>query len=303
MRSSGNDCYLRYQPLYSDISSDYSFNQIRFKMCINISSDIKQYLSNILKVNEDDLSAQIVTTFTKGEGFVGDLVPVTITNKKNHEKYNIMLKQRKCKNEQPLEFTSIPFENETHFYKNIWVKFSEMYTNKTGKTLDIVPHCYGILDDIRSTITLEDLSKKNFTLYNKDKYFDDVHFCLIFKTYGVFHALSLVLKHNCEEEYSQLIDPLHCLWKNDFETENLSAKSFKLLSKQVQAFFDPPTEGHLIKKLELYHHQGTKLIYDVLNQSKNEGMILHGDGWSNNFMFKYDVSKNISLCCYILNFL
>lgn len=266
-------------------------------MSNNIPFDVQQFLSTILnEAEKDDFSIEISEEFNKGEGLVGDLFAITLVNKRSQEKRHVIVKQQLCLDGKPLEFTFKPFENEIRFYSDIWPRLIHMYENQTGRSVGFVPNCLGISHNEIMKIALENLATQGFLSHDKTQALDDEHLKLTFKAFGIFHGLSMTLKKQNIEEYFRLVSPLHFIWKEAFTKENVSAKCLKLFAGLVQNFFDPLTEGHLLEKLRLYENEGPELIYAVLNQEVVNGVIIHGDGWSNNFLFKYDVSEN-DFCC------
>lgn len=261
-----------------------------------MSNEFLLYLRTIINSTKDKETDEyfievLDDKFKNGEGFIGDLVSVAIINRNTLEKNHIIVKQQKCLDGKPMEFTEESFQNEIQFYKNIWPKLLENYKNRTGKALYFVPKCWGVSEDGIKRLTLDDLTSQGFVTFNRTKCFDDDHLSFIFRLYGTFHGLSLVYKQNYPVEYEQLVSPLHRIWKNEFESLEIHRKTITTIFKVIQDYFDFSTENGIIEKLCLYERMGNDLVCETFNENKSDGIIIHSDGWSNNFMFKYNVSQ------------
>lgn len=260
-----------------------------------VLSDLRLILRSTLPEDTNDYSFEIVNDrFKKGDGFVGDIISVLVTNTKSQEKCYYVVKKN-VPQENKVVNSSEMFENETHFYVTIWKKLSELYKSKRCTSLDFIPKCFGVSRSDVKTIVLEDLIAEGYVLYDRTKPFDDEHFTELFKVYGIFHGLSMVFKHKYFKEYSELLSPLHNMWKMWFKTYRGVRSDVQLNMKHAITYFDPSSENHVIEKLKAYEKSGVDLVSETFYQDKDAGLLLHGDGWSNNFMFKYDVSKFILL--------
>lgn len=249
-----------------------------------------EFIKKDLKINSTEFSVEISDDFQYG-GYVADIFFLVVTNRKTQEKKNIVLKKQKCQNNKPLEFTNQLFLNETHFFKKIWMKLFEFYKEKTGKLLDIVPKCLSVADDEIKKIVLENLAVQGFFIYDKTKSFEEEHIAKIFETFGRFHGVSMAFKNHNKEDYLQLLKPIYYKFKEDYKNVSVPGRTFQTLCGYIQKYFDPETETEVIKKLQLYQHEGSKLVSEAFDNDKNESVILHGDCWSNNIMLKKNVSN------------
>lgn len=224
-------------------------------------------------------------------GLVGDLSPGVLIRKKTQERHNVLLKKQKLSDGKPLDHTTPLFENEIHFYKNIWTKLRQFYEDKTGQTLDMVPECFGTLDGELKEILLENLATDGYVILDKMKCYDDEDICKIFKTIGIFHGISMAFKQNNCEEYEHFLKPIHYMYREDFKNERIISRGAQYFSGYIQKYFDPKTEGAVINKLRLYENRGANIIYKCFVEDVSRAVLLHGDFSSNNIMLKYDVSS------------
>lgn len=252
-----------------------------------------EFITKVLQINQDKFSVEISDNVQHG-GCVADIYFLEITNKETKEKNHIIVKQQKCTYNKPLEFTNLLFDNETHFFKDIWTKLCKFYEDRTGKSLDFVPKCLSVADGGIKKIVMENLTVQGFVTYDKAKPFDEEHFRNIFAILGRFHGVSKAFKHHYNKEYQQFFKPIYHKYKEDFKKESVSQRAFHTLCHYVQKYFDAETEKYVIEKLKLYQNEGSKLVFQAFENDKSDGVMLHGDCWSNNFMLKYSVSYEMT---------
>lgn len=258
-----------------------------------ILSEIKELLSNSLAGKINDFNIEVLGNIEIEQGLMKDIYSILLTHHKSREKIYIVLKQQAMVKGEVVDFYMNHYENETHFYRNIWKKFSQMYKDKTGKNLDIVPNCLGVSQSsVNGTwrIAMENLSSKGFRMLNRTVCFNDEHFKILFRAFGKFHSLSMALKEENDLEYRNLLKPLKPTLENIIRGNEVFGKTIKGILRRARNYFDPISEGHLIEKIASFEEEGPEFCYRILTEDRYDGVILHGDCWSNNFMFKYDVS-------------
>lgn len=258
-------------------------------MSENISTEILELLNSVVNGKINDFSIDVKNFGGKGEGFTGDVLFGTLTNKKTKEQISTVVKEQKGYQGKPFEYTIPLFKNEIQFYNRIWPTLQKFYQEATGKSFNIVAKCLATTNGDFKKLALENLLASGFVLYDKQKPFNDEHFSFIFNTYGIYHGISAALKVQNREEFNKLIEPLDPLWKTAYHDESYTGKIFKMLSGQCKKLFDQETEKHVIDKLDEYEKNGANIVNDCMWQGR-DGVILHADCWSNNFMFKYGVS-------------
>lgn len=258
-------------------------------MSVSISPDLLDLLNSAVHGRISEYSIEVKAFDGKGEGFVGDILYVNLVDKETKEKQFLVVKQQKSYDGKPFEFTAPLFDNEIHFYITIWPTLHKFYQEKTGKVLNIVPHCLATSTTGFKRLVLENLLSKDFVLHDKRKPLNKEHFSLIFNTYGIYHGISMALKEQNIEEYNRLLEPLQPLWKSAYDNESFAGKILKLLSRTCQNLFDEKSEKSVIERLQVYEQEGPKIIKECLQQGGGDGVLLHGDCWSNNNMFRYKV--------------
>lgn len=265
-----------------------------FEMNSDDIIELKEILFESFETESDYLKIQILDNLDIEQGLMGDIIPILLVNDRTKERKHIILKQQKTEDGKVLEYSINQFENEMHFYKSIWKKFSKICNDRTGKVLELVPHCHGMSISPKTgirRIVLENVTTKGFNMLNRTTSYDDEHLKLLFRAFGNFHSFSMILKQQNEFEYRKLIEAIKPTYQTLFNKNQLFTKILKGLLRVAENFFDPNSEGHLIEKLVLFELQGPELCYRILSADKYEGVLLHCDCWNNNFMFKNNVSQ------------
>ena len=96
-------------------------------IAIDMENEIRSWLSVILKDNIDNLSLHIVGNSEKGDGYVGDIIFVTLTSEKgkSNPEYSLVLK---CSKRSQVLRDSAPvkeaFINEIYIYEKVLPAFT-----------------------------------------------------------------------------------------------------------------------------------------------------------------------------------
>jgi hypothetical protein len=259
-------------------------------------SDIPNQLTEVLnkvgkRLNLKKFSLNLNLNTLKGDGFVGDFYKVSITDDETKKKYDLAVKKaptEKIRREESR--VDLAYKNEIFFYSEICPTFKKFEEDHgISKPFNSVPE-YFVSDDQleKEIIVLQDITKEGFVLRDKELLFDDDHTRFIFKTYGHFHAISFCLKEQKPEEFSRLTKSLKNIWKEIFEKGSF----FNIIKIHVETAYealDPREHTEIMVKLKKYIENCKEIFYESISCTGKYFGILHGDCWSNNMMFKYQV--------------
>lgn len=259
-------------------------------MSSTISPDLYSLIGKAINSLIEEFSLEVSENII-GEGFSGDVIFVTLTNNKSKEKQYLAVKQQKSGEKGTSIQSTLPFINEIYFYETIWRKLEQFYYETTNKRLRLVPKCLGTSQTGTKRLILENLKSQGFKTSEKTKPFDSDQLELAFKTYGIFHGVSLAYRENNQEEFVQWANSIQFEWKKLFSKGSSISQALVYSMTNGEKLFDEQTEKHLVEKLREYKENGPDILYNLLNQSTVQPVINHGDCWSNNMMFKYDVSQ------------
>lgn len=259
-------------------------------MKCQLHSNILKFIKKIKGISFHDFNIEISNN-AKGEGFIGEILFITLINKITLQKEFLVIKQQKVQQDDEfVEWSNGPFENEICFYDKIWPYLKKIYEDKTEKCLDILPNFLGSTRDGVKMLLMDNLKAAGYIINDINKPFTEDHLTIVFKAYGIFHGISMALKEQNCEEYSRLVSGISYFWKEVFVEGEFHTRRLLNILPSVKKFFDPLTEKHLLDKLEEFEQRGPDLVHKALNEESGPKVVTHGDCWSNNFLFKYDVS-------------
>lgn len=134
---------------------------------------------------------------------------------------------------------------------------------------------------------LQDLAEKSFEMIDKNDLTVD-HILLVMKALGKFHAVSLALKDQDPQKFSEIVNGLH---EQHFRPGNNSdiANMFNNSAMTVIDAITDDKDAHLLEAvLKLYERDQYDILIDCVNGNQNEpfSVVTHGDMWSNNSMFR-----------------
>lgn len=177
--------------------------------------------------------------------------------------------------------------NEIYFYQNIIKDYQKFQTRfPHSKLFNKIPKCLAVqTEEGKQKILMENLRTLGFKTLPRSGNFDDDHTKLIMEVYGQFHGLSAAFREHNPKKFILLTS----------NVKSASAPIVKtLLSDQINNIMTmimQTMENEDIKaKLKIFTEKGGELAVDSLNYNGKNPVVHHGDCWSNNIMFKYDVS-------------
>lgn len=265
------------------------FHRVCVTMADSVPSDFYDFVKKVKPDCIKDFSIELSNN-SEGQGFSGEVVYVRLTDRKSQEQHCIAIKQERL--QKSLKRISRIYDNEILFYDTVWPTLHELYRKRTGKFLEFIPKYLGASKDQIRRIAMEDLKAANFVTLGKTKTFSADQIKLIFNTYGIFHGISMSLKEQNGEEFFRLLNSFHYIWDYMFAKTGLLGQGLVSTVRGIQRFFDSKTEGHLTNKLLEYEKHGPELVSSCLSGTAVPRVITHGDCWTNNMMFRYDVSSN-----------
>lgn len=233
----------------------------------------------------------------KGEGYLGQIFFICLKDKRNGKHLNYVVKQA-FSDKTIRDFTPIRniFLNEIYFYTTAWPKLLK-FQGGIPKTYHFnhIAKCFATIPEENfERLVLENLKLQGFVMHDKKKALEKEKFEFIFKLYGKFHSASLAYKALHPEEFSEMTKSFHDIFAKFFDNKAFADVN-KYTHVQCLESLQPGVDDAVIEKYKHYVDDGVKLFKDTLVNGKYTALI-HGDCWSNNMMFKYDVSL-ISLQC------
>ncbi|XP_018566834.1 uncharacterized protein LOC108907578 [Anoplophora glabripennis] len=264
-------------------------------MCSVVSPEIYETLKEVVKEDIQNFEIVIHDGNKKGDGFLGDMVFVTMENKQSHEAIHLVVKQaflnRSARDTVPIRQV---FINEIYFYTKVWTRLNKFQERIPMQfQFHKVPKYFtSILEEASEKLVLENLKFQKFEMYNKRIPVDKQHFELIFREYGKFHALSFAYKALFPEDYADLIKGTINIFLN-FTNRDGFANAVKVINDFAMDSLQPGIDDAVIEKFRRYVENHTELFRDSLTCKTKYSVITHGDCRSNNMMFKYSEDRKL----------
>lgn len=253
---------------------------------------IEESLENIPLKN---VKINVTGQSEKGEGYIGDIAFVTLTglNELNEEKelYLVLKMGKRSKTTRETFDVRRVCLREIYVYDKVFPVFKKFQQYRGTKIFDVVPKCYKtIVQDDVEVLVLENLKKRGFELNDCQIPMNDRHILYILNKYALFHATSFAMREQDKIAFEKLTANYDNMHKRIMLTDNM--KSF--ISGRFERMREviKETDQELEKLLVKVFEKGSaEKLAEVINADVEEFVIVHGDCWNNNFMFKYEVSS------------
>lgn len=259
------------------------------------SPDIRTYIKKAL---ENDRFINYVITLAstgKPEGYASDMnfasVLVT-TDTGAEESFEVAVKCTKATTD---EVTKKAFKRESYLYGTILPEFIRFQKqNNIQDIFNSVPKYYKTIEDQNmSVIVLENLKKRDYRLYDRKKPLDLDHVKLVLREYGKFHAISFALRNKSKDVFEKLVANYEELYISGI-VNFLS----KMIQKRMEITCDILKKFNKPELYEICHkileRNASTAMIELLQTVEPKSAILHGDCWSNNFMYEYESENHTS---------
>lgn len=253
---------------------------------------IYEILKDVVQGDIHDYAIIVHEPNRKGEGYLGQMFFVSLKHKSNGEQLDIVVKQAFCeKNIRKFYPIRDVFLNEIFFYTKLWPKFTKFQETIPSHLRFVhLARCFAAVStDNYEALVFANLKYEGFVLQNKKEALEKEKFEFIFKMYGRLHSISFAYKKLYPEEFSQIAEEITDVWTQFSRLPNFQ-ESIKLSYQQSLESLQPGVDDEIIEKYRHYVDDGIKLFHRSMDNGQYI-CLTHGDSWSNNMMFKYDVSK------------
>lgn len=238
-----------------------------------------------------------------GDGFIGIMFRIHFQEVDSDKHLTVMLKAPPASLARRNQLGALKaFKREVFMYNKVlpaFVAFQKEKFIKEAKGFFNFPKVYFAEFDEElqdSVIIMEDLKESGCKMWDKFVPIDFEHSKLVLESLGRFHAISFAMK----EQHPEIFDKLKHLDEIFFGNDNNDFDNF-MEGSMDRAIEGLPEDAVSVKiKLERMRAKGLKnLLANATDPDKAEpyAVISHGDCWTNNFMYKYQVSNKIIISC------
>lgn len=256
-------------------------------------SELISWLEPIaLKKNLKKFNITITGSSEKGDGYLGDITFVKVQDESG-KIYSFVVKSGKksipLRGRFPIRNS---FKNEIFVYEQVFPQFVRFQKEKGVKcAFDNFAKCYetNLYEDME-VVVLENLKDAGYFLWDRTVGMNRGHVVEILKNYGKLHAISYALKDQRPELFQNLASHLIDIFlqmSKSFESNGYGMYKDIIKAAKNKGFDDIVEKSIILDKqmAEIHKNPDTDNPYSV---------IIHGDCWTNNFMFKYKVKWKIT---------
>ncbi|EEB19407.1 conserved hypothetical protein [Pediculus humanus corporis] len=184
------------------------------------------------------------------------------------------------------------FDVESEALGIILPRVHEMMAKVYPKQPKLWPDCYYYRGSPENIIVMEDLKLSGFVLGNRFQGLDYEHSSLVIESLAKLHATSFVLLQEKPETFENLIK-IFSKVDNVEILQNTTEGTINFLIEDMKSWNDFDKKSIYIDKLSKV--EVLKRVLDVWkNNDGNLKVLIHGDSWLNNYMFKYGTDGKLS---------
>lgn len=183
---------------------------------------------------------------------------------------------------------------EIMFYNDVYPAFNKFQSEKNiPKPFTSIVECVDTCSEEGNEILiLQNARNLGYELSDKMKQMNKEHIEFIYTEYGKYHGISFALKDQQPKVYQALVDklPINAL---ALIAEKLEVGILKMVEKGKE-LFDPEKEADKYNTYSAYVDNLHDFVLNVAHHKDAYKVIVHGDCWSNNMMFKYAANSDKS---------
>ncbi|CAH0546171.1 unnamed protein product [Brassicogethes aeneus] len=235
----------------------------------------------------------------KGEGYMGELKFFSLVDSGTKKVILDLAWKESLKNPLVREVHPIRdlYLNEIFFYKTLGPELLKVQKkNKIEKPIVNIPKYYLSCDgDMKEYLVLGNMKSEGYSMFDKNNIMTPDQYKFVFRQYGKLHGLSFAFKKQNPDLFKKLTEQI----LPGFDSEYRGfGESIHFACKSIYDFFSE-ADGGVLKAFEKYRDSGEAIFKKSLKYKGNNGIVTHGDSWSNNFLFTYDENGNFSKMAFI----
>lgn len=225
----------------------------------------------------------------KLDGFMAEIVTVDITDEDTQKSMNLIVKIS-LKGAEIRSYTAVEqcYKNEIQAYQEFFPALQELWHQfKISKPMKSLVKFYPVPESHdEEYIVMENIKTQGFQMLPVRQLLNDEQTKMIFESYGELHAHSLALRALNSRKFEEITSNNVSVFRLF-----LDMKVFQDVKESVESIRDTMKEkgfSHIL--LDKYSDDTLEIMKKHMDfQKENYVSFLHGDGWSNNIMFKYEV--------------
>uniref|UniRef100_A0A6P7GGJ8 Uncharacterized protein LOC114337847 n=1 Tax=Diabrotica virgifera virgifera TaxID=50390 RepID=A0A6P7GGJ8_DIAVI len=272
------------------------------------TEDVKFWIDKMM--TEKGFSKYIIDisgSSSKGDGYLGEInfVKVVCDGKKGEKTvFDVVIKSAKT-NDDLRKNTPIveTYEREISMYMKVAPAIRDFQNEYAiEQKFSNFAECYTTcLSHKMEAVLLVNLNSLGFSLHDRKVPQNFEHISFVFRTYALWHGCTLALKIRKPELFKNLTADMTDLYGKFIEMADmlpLWQEYFNIVIRILRKRGEDKVADKIIDKAGDIKTIMTKMTLEFDQEVEQEAVLLHGDGWNNNMMFKYkgnDFSKPVDV--------
>ncbi|XP_042243292.1 uncharacterized protein LOC121880200 [Homarus americanus] len=149
-------------------------------------------------------------------------------------------------------------------------------------------HC--CFDEGKEILLMEDLRARSFRMFDRQRGMDAVHATLVLQELGRLHAASILLDKTLPSH--DFTKTWTCFTDEWMENEDFNKMFKTMIGNQIEGaamiMKKVPNYERVVSWIEGIKETAIDIMIQSFRSEDGEGVLLHGDCWNNNVLFRYD---------------
>lgn len=258
----------------------------------NISEKQLGFIINVLeKRGFKDTKVLIEPIGKVGDNYVANVMRITVEDK-TPGTFKMVAKIAPTQEEARLMTNTLMlFKNEHIIYTKVLPKFDELQMSADIPAEQRLRYatCYGSFEEApNEVILLEDLKEAKFEMLDRLKPLSAECVKSVLKNFAQFHSLSLALKHKEPGLFNEYKNSLFDMW-SAMAGQKEAMMYFEQLENSAIMIMESDIHKKALKGV-ISQSMSKSVKLAVVDRDSKSAIIQQGDSWTNNIMFKFNVS-------------
>ena len=237
----------------------------------------------------------ISSGFVRGNGYTSDILRVEakgFNDKKEPVTQFFIVKTTLQSAQEIRDVSKLIFLSEIRFYSRIFPAFEAFQRKKTlKKPFDCIPKYYhGLTTEEEQAIVFEDLTKSGFKTWDRKIPLREDYMETTLREYGRFHALSFAMRDQDLEEFQRVVEGAEEPFKGDLDAfwkmwDGLYEKAVEMVAEFGY--------NDVADKFRNCVNNYKTIFAGVTDLDDPQSVVIHGDNWCGNMMYKADADLKI----------
>lgn len=233
----------------------------------------------------------------KGDNYLGVIHQAVVEGKKNGRKIvlNWIVKSASQKEEfRAMICVESVYKREAYAYQEVIPTMMMLQKDRNvPDPFESVTQVYKvILDPCKELLVMENMKKLGYILRDRKIPLNFEHTALVLREYAKWHALSYALRDQKPELFDKLARNCKETFFLEVDAEQMQISMERHCDRALEAF-DATKDKHIIEKFSAFKTKIIDSLKEILipEAAGEYAVLVHGDSWVNNMLFKYSVSR------------